>query len=883
MKSVLRKTFKAAFALFTLALFATVTIWLLLRPPKNPDTLLQEADQKAWVNNWVGAEPFYKKAETELIKKHELSKALYARVSQIPPHMEDGYLPELIWRLTQYLTLPEAQNLQTRLRILTIRGMVETNYDGAAGQSTWAQVQTLAQQQHQYLLASRALGEQGIAAYLRGDLATAKKQVVTAWTVAKYGGDPAAQVRYASMYGTGLVDVRRYKEALGPLNEAIQVAQNHSEIAYPTIALNAKIEALGGLERYRDAVALANEAMQRVARYHLQAHLSDLYQVRGTVYARQQQWQAAIADYLQSSLYARNLAYWRGLAQVDGLLAQAYEANNELPRALLSINEAIDANKRIPDELFLVPRHLAIKAEILARMGRLKASNDLYQKSADLIDSLLRTVPSVSVERTLVSQLSDVYSGYFISLCHQNQYQAAFQVVEKARGRLEAQALQHYERIPQRRPTSQEQRLTRLNLQLLETDDPNQREQLMRNVYEAELQINTPSLAGQTVTSPVKLGQLQAKLRPSELLLEYVLSEPHSYVLAITHQSVARYTLQGKNQLEELANQYRSTIRKRQTDVRAAQALFNGLLRPIPEYKENSNVIVVPDGSLHLLPFSALMNNGEYVIANHRLSAVASGTVFTILRDREVETPTHRFSYVGVAAWTKTPHATNRVLQALRGLNIPILRDISGPERSELTPLPESQREVESIAKGLPKPNTVLLGEDATETHFKELSLSQYSALHLALHGYADLEYPDRSALVFAPQQQATDDGLLQVREIRQLRLTANLVTLSACNTGLGPVGQTGVSNLVNAFIEAGAQSVVSTLWETEDHATKHLMTEFYFYLSRQESKAEALRKAKLELLNVGLPPYYWAAFELVGDSVGVLPGESNQMRAYQR
>ena len=119
--------------------------------------------------------------------------------------------------------------------------------------------------------------------------------------------------------------------------------------------------------------------------------------------------------------------------------------------------------------------------------------------------------------------------------------------------------------------------------------------------------------------------------------------------------------------------------------------------------------------------------------------------------------------------------------------------------------------------------------------------------------------------------------------EIRQLHLTANLVTLSACNTGLGPVGQTGVSNVVNAFIEAGAQSVVSTLWETEDHATKHLMTAFYSYLSHQDSKAEALRKAKLEMLNAGLLPYYWAAFELVGDPAGILPGESNQTRAYKK
>lgn len=143
--------------------------------------------------------------------------------------------------------------------------------------------------------------------------------------------------------------------------------------------------------------------------------------------------------------------------------------------------------------------------------------------------------------------------------------------------------------------------------------------------------------------------------------------------------------------------------------------------------------------------------------------------------------------------------------------------------------------------------------------------------IHLALHGYADPEFPDRSALVFAPEEPPTDDGLLQVREIRRLRLNANLVTLSACDTGIGPVGEEGVSNIVNAFIEAGAQSVVSTLWELEDQATAHLMTVFYAHLGRHEDKAEGLRRAQLYMLNSGAPPYYWASFELDGEPNGCL------------
>jgi CHAT domain-containing protein len=188
-----------------------------------------------------------------------------------------------------------------------------------------------------------------------------------------------------------------------------------------------------------------------------------------------------------------------------------------------------------------------------------------------------------------------------------------------------------------------------------------------------------------------------------------------------------------------------------------------------------------------------------------------------------------------------------------------------------LVPLPESQHEVESIAMDLPKPSKLLIGTDATETAFKQLPLSEYNVLHLALHGFADLDYPDRSALVFAPQSINTDDGLLQVREIRHLRLNASLVTLSACDTAVGPVGEEGVDNLVNAFIQAGAHSVVSTLWETDDRSTTRLMTSFYRHLAHQEDKSTSLRKAELDLIASGMPPYYWAAFELEGDPSGTL------------
>lgn len=833
------------------------------RNPDSPETLLERADKMSWLNSWIAAAPLYRQAESQFIEEHQPSKALYARVSQMPAHSESTTtLPSQIATLRHDLTLPDAHDAEARLRILTILGMLETNYDAGMARDTWAQVETLATRQHHFLLASRAIGEQGIAAFLLGDIATAKKDVVRAWMVAKVA-DPAAQIRYASVYGTGLVELHKYKEALGPLNEAISVAAKTRGVAYPSIAITAKIEALSGLGKNEEALALAASEMQKISAYHLTEHLYELYQTRADVYERMGDWPQAISDFSASAQYASQLSYWRGLTQVDGSLARAYLHQNELQPALAAINEAIDANRKIPDELYFAPKNLAIKAEIMERLGNVKASNDLYGKSADLLDGLLSKVPTPMVERQLLSDLSTVYAGYFVSLTDQGRMADAFLAIERARGRVEAQTLAHHEVIAPGEPDAPQARLTSLNVQLLNTDAPKARSRILAAVYATEQQLPGGASAIDVPPTPVPLAELQRDLRSSELLVEYVLADPHSYALAITRGAVHRYTLPSKAALEQEAMHYRSELVEEKTDLPLAQQLFDDLLGGIPEFKERQAVIVVPDGKLHFLPFSALANSGQYILNSHLVTVAPSGTVFDMLRHRASPTPQENLPYLGVAAWTSKPPSTTLIAD--------IRRAVSGPERQDFVALPESRNEVETIAADFPKPSTILLGNHATETSFKRLPLSHFKVIHLALHGYANSEFPDRSALVFAPENPPVDDGLLQVREIRRLPLNASLVTLSACDTGIGPVGEEGVANIVNAFIEAGAQSVVSTLWELEDHATAQFMIDFYRQLGNGAGKAEALRQAQLDMLHAGAPPDYWAGFELVGEPSGSL------------
>jgi CHAT domain-containing protein len=142
--------------------------------------------------------------------------------------------------------------------------------------------------------------------------------------------------------------------------------------------------------------------------------------------------------------------------------------------------------------------------------------------------------------------------------------------------------------------------------------------------------------------------------------------------------------------------------------------------------------------------------------------------------------------------------------------------------------------------------------------------------MHLATHGISSTDSPERAALVLA-RGTPDDDGLLQAREISELDLRAELVTLSACDTGAGRlVGQEGIVNLVRAFQFAGARTVVASLWAADDVFTTSLMKRFYGNLAKGLDRGSALQRAKLELVEQfgeQAVPFLWAGFTMVGDA----------------
>jgi len=165
--------------------------------------------------------------------------------------------------------------------------------------------------------------------------------------------------------------------------------------------------------------------------------------------------------------------------------------------------------------------------------------------------------------------------------------------------------------------------------------------------------------------------------------------------------------------------------------------------------------------------------------------------------------------------------------------------------------------------------NTLLVGTAATESAFKREPFARYRVLHMAVHAVANTAQPELAALIMLSDSAAGEDGFLQASEVVRLKLNADLVVLSACDTAIGPIGgEEGIATLSRAFLLAGAKTVVSTLWSIEDLSSLVLMRQFYGHLATHMPADRALAEAKRDIIRKfgrSAPPYYRAAFTLEG------------------
>jgi CHAT domain-containing protein len=419
-----------------------------------------------------------------------------------------------------------------------------------------------------------------------------------------------------------------------------------------------------------------------------------------------------------------------------------------------------------------------------------------------------------------------------------------------------------------------EERIAAVQVQLMQTADGDRRAALLNELLEAEAELDyhceLDYLAGNLRTETASLEQLRRVLRPDELLLEYVLNNNASFCLRVTRESAGIVTLPASsNLLDNLVRTYLANVGSGRNAEAEAKQLYRVLLQKVLGSGEKLRLVISADGALSFVPFEGLVRaDGHYTLSEHTVSYVPSGTFLWLVRSTPRAQAPRRFLGIGGVAYTQVASSSaGRTLY--RGLY-----DLA--EVLRLEDLPSTGDEVLAAAHALGDTSHVLLGDQATETTFKSEPLKDFEVIHLAVHAIEDPRFPERAGLVLGRDADSKDDGLLQLREIANLRLNADLVVLSACGAARGKIeGEEGVENLVRVFLAAGARAVIASLWNADDDYTAALMKHFYDHLASGEDAASSLRLAKLEMLSTfgnHAEPYYWAGFSLTGDGIQWLP-----------
>jgi CHAT domain-containing protein len=408
------------------------------------------------------------------------------------------------------------------------------------------------------------------------------------------------------------------------------------------------------------------------------------------------------------------------------------------------------------------------------------------------------------------------------------------------------------------------------------------------------------------VAPTLTLEEVQAEIGSEDtVLLEYALGDEKSYAWVIDQHEITSHELPKSVRIRksvdafrkalvppqlrngESAVEYQARVRKLDVAYRFhAQQLSRLLLGPVP-LAGRKRILIVPDESLQYIPFAALPFPGsgagkELLVNQFEVDVLPSASVLATLRKATGK----RAPPTAIAAIFADPVFERddvRVLTRPAGSRrrhedrpaslTRALRDIGGSQY--ISRLPASRDEANAIADVLrsrdPQAVHISLDFDASRAHVLTDGLTRFRLVHFATHGVVDARHPEMSGLILSlvDRRGRRQDGYLRLGDIYKLKLSADLVVLSSCDSALGrDLESEGIIGLPRGFLYAGAKSVIASLWKVNDDATATLMSRLYARIKKGESPSSALRGAQLEMLKDAQwsNPYYWAAFVLQGD-----------------
>jgi CHAT domain-containing protein len=479
------------------------------------------------------------------------------------------------------------------------------------------------------------------------------------------------------------------------------------------------------------------------------------------------------------------------------------------------------------------------RGRIAEKEGKLAEAVEFYRKAVDVIEMQRSTINTEASKIGFTGDKQVLYQHLVTALHALGNDSAAFEYVERSKSRALVDMLAAKQDF-RAKTTDQQGVGEALSLTaatdravLLQDLALNNRQTRGLLVSKRERVIaQSPELASLISVTAPKLPEIQAALSADELLIEYYYTQKELLIFVVSAKSLHVRQLQLGNLAEDI-QQFQKQIQSSRAGEQEAlsKRLYHQLIRPIEGHIDRSKLIIVPHGALHYLPFMALADGKSALIDRFSIRTLPSASVLKQLKR------------------AKTVKTADILVFGNPDL---------GDPRYDLA---HAESEATAVARTVPR-SKLLLRKEANLAAFRKYG-GDFSYIHFATHGQFQAEAPLKSAILLTRDRDS--DGMLTVDSLYSTSLNADLVTLSACDTGLGAVRHgDDLIGLVRGFLYAGSGSIIASLWNVDDLATSYLMTEFYSNL-KSMNKQEALRQAQLATRKKYAAPFFWAAFQLTG------------------
>lgn len=728
-------------------------------------------------------------------------------------------------------------------------------------------------------------------------------------------GDRASVAQTLSDLGDVYQLTGNYTQALNSFNQARLLWKQQKNSWQEAFALSRTVGVYTALHNYPQAIAIGNQTLS-LSRQLSKLRTAKTLNLLGNVYLAASDRSKALDFSNQALALAQELGNPAEAANALRNIGKSYDVGQS-QKAVAAYNQELTLWQKLGDRINQAETLYNI-AQAQRNSGNLTAAQAPMQRAIAIVESIRTKVSSAEL-RTAFFATDSVqnYYEFYIDLLmqlHQKQpskgYNAsALEISERDRARalvellneanadirqgVEPKLLAQESNIQQKLDALEKRRLELVNgkyteQQLVSLEKENSALIAQYQTIQSQIRASSPRYAALTQPQPLTSAQIQQLLDDRTLLLEYSLGKERNYLWVVSKTDIKSYQLPKRAEIEAATKRFYNAItdpKIRNNPQRVANvgnALSKILLAPVAAQLGQKRLVIVGDGALQYLPFAALPipskdANTSPLIVKHEIVNLPSAFTLAILR-QELKGRKKAPKNVAILADPVFSPDDDRVQPQIKNnknnSNIEqraLVRaaTVSGVSFSRLL---GTRSEAEQILQ------LVRVGDRLEKLDFAanraavtSPQLSQYRIVHFATHGILNSVNPELSGIVLSlvDRQGVAQNGFLRLHEIFNLNLPAELIVISACQTGLGEaVKGEGIVGLTRGFMYAGSPRVVVSLWNVDDRATAKLMTKFYRGMFKKGLQpAAALRAAQIEMLQTEWKsPYYWSAFGLQGE-----------------